>query len=204
MPSSAARRPRARAATEPYNAPPVSGRNSSRRRLRPPGARPGPISAPTSDTARANPTPTRVFSDTTAGTLLFTTGSSDRSQRLNRRRSSQLQLAGQAIGSPASRPTYRCRDKARRRTHVCPGAGLQSDHRQLRRAGRQNFDQGHKLNSFGTLRGRFGTTITPEVIAYATGGLAVGSIRTTARLTGTGLDADGNPRRRWDQRRPAC
>ena len=55
------------------------------------------------------------------------------------------------------------------------------------------FDQGHKLEWFGTLRGRFGTTITPDVMAYATGGLAVGSIRSTVRLTGVGFDADGNP-----------
>jgi opacity protein-like surface antigen len=55
------------------------------------------------------------------------------------------------------------------------------------------FDQGHKLDSFGTLRGRFGTTITPDVMAYATGGLAVGSIRSTVRLSGVGFDADGNP-----------
>ena len=30
-------------------------------------------------------------------------------------------------------------------------------------------------------------------MAYATGGLAVGSIRSTVRLSGTGFDADGNP-----------
>jgi len=56
-----------------------------------------------------------------------------------------------------------------------------------------SFIQGHKLDSFGTLRGRIGTTITPDVIAYATGGLAVGSIRTTVNLSGVGFDADGNP-----------
>src|SRR4029077_6994199 len=55
------------------------------------------------------------------------------------------------------------------------------------------FDQGHKLDSFGTLRGRFGTTITPDVMVYATGGLAIGSIRSSVRLAGVGFDADGNP-----------
>ena len=30
-------------------------------------------------------------------------------------------------------------------------------------------------------------------MAYATGGLAVGSIRSTVRLAGVGFDADGNP-----------
>jgi outer membrane immunogenic protein len=35
-----------------------------------------------------------------------------------------------------------------------------------------------KLDWFGTLRGRVGYTVTPEVIAYVTGGLAYGDIRT--------------------------
>jgi iron complex outermembrane recepter protein len=56
-----------------------------------------------------------------------------------------------------------------------------------------SFDQGPKLDSFGTLRGRFGTTVTPEVMVYGTGGLAVSSIRSTATLSGTGLDAAGTP-----------
>src|SRR5262249_57678066 len=38
-----------------------------------------------------------------------------------------------------------------------------------------------------------GTTVTPDVIAYATGGLAVGSIRTAIDLSGVGFDAAGNP-----------
>src|SRR5262249_9713960 len=55
------------------------------------------------------------------------------------------------------------------------------------------FVQGQKLDSFGTLRGRLGTTIMPDVIAYATGGLGVGSIRPAITLSGVGFDADGNP-----------
>jgi iron complex outermembrane receptor protein len=78
-------------------------------------------------------------------------------------------------------------------TYVCPGAVCNSGIVDFDAPVTANFDQGHKLDSFGTLRGRFGTTLTPEIIAYATGGLAVGSIRTTARLSGTGFDADGNP-----------
>ena len=35
--------------------------------------------------------------------------------------------------------------------------------------------------------------MTQNIIAYATGGLAVASIRTSGRVTGVGLDADGNP-----------
>jgi outer membrane immunogenic protein len=41
-----------------------------------------------------------------------------------------------------------------------------------------------KLQWFGTLRGRLGTTITPTVLLYVTGGLAVGGIKTDGTLTG--------------------
>ena len=61
------------------------------------------------------------------------------------------------------------------------------------------FDQGHRLGSFGTLRARVGTTVTPDVMAYATGGLAVASIKTSGVVNGANfvvtplVDADGNP-----------
>jgi opacity protein-like surface antigen len=61
------------------------------------------------------------------------------------------------------------------------------------RAGDGDVRASHKLDSFGTLRGRFGTTLTPGLMAYATGGLAVGSIRSTVSLADTGFDGDGNP-----------
>jgi outer membrane immunogenic protein len=41
-----------------------------------------------------------------------------------------------------------------------------------------------KLRWFGTLRGRVGMTITPTWLVYATGGLAVGDIETSATLSG--------------------
>jgi outer membrane immunogenic protein len=41
-----------------------------------------------------------------------------------------------------------------------------------------------KLSWFGTLRARLGVTVTPSVIAYATGGVAIGSITTDGRLSG--------------------
>ncbi len=78
-------------------------------------------------------------------------------------------------------------------TYVCPGAICNPSIVDLDAPVTASFIQGHKLDSFGTLRGRVGTTITPDVIAYATGGLAVGSIRTTVNLSGVGFDADGNP-----------
>jgi outer membrane immunogenic protein len=41
----------------------------------------------------------------------------------------------------------------------------------------------HGLSWFGTVRGRLGTTITPNVLIYATGGLAYGEVRDTANAT---------------------
>ena len=64
-----------------------------------------------------------------------------------------------------------------------------------------------RLEWFGTLRARLGATPTPESLIYATGGLAVGRIKTSGSVSGSSLgltdgvtqgvaidvDADGNP-----------
>ena len=64
-----------------------------------------------------------------------------------------------------------------------------------------------RLEWFGTLRARLGATPTPESLIYATGGLAVGRIKTSGTVSGSSLgltdgvtqgvaidvDADGNP-----------
>src|SRR5262249_28847796 len=44
-----------------------------------------------------------------------------------------------------------------------------------------------KLEWFGTLRGRLGVTPTPASLLYATGGLAVGRIKTFGTITGSSL-----------------
>jgi outer membrane immunogenic protein len=44
-----------------------------------------------------------------------------------------------------------------------------------------------KLEWFGTVRGRIGPTITPTILAYVTGGLAYGEVRSTNTITGTNL-----------------
>jgi outer membrane immunogenic protein len=44
-----------------------------------------------------------------------------------------------------------------------------------------------KLDWFGTFRGRVGTTFTPTVLAYVTGGLAYGDVKTTNTVSGTNL-----------------
>jgi len=44
-----------------------------------------------------------------------------------------------------------------------------------------------RLRWFGTVRGRVGGTITPSVLAYATGGLAYGGVDVTDAITGTNV-----------------
>lgn len=44
-----------------------------------------------------------------------------------------------------------------------------------------------KLAWFGTVRGRIGPAVTPTILAYLTGGLAYGEVRSTNTVTGTNL-----------------
>ena len=53
------------------------------------------------------------------------------------------------------------------------------------------FDQSQHLEWFGTLRARFGATITPNAIVYLTGGAAVTGLRTAG--TEFGFDVTGAP-----------
>jgi iron complex outermembrane receptor protein len=132
-----------------------------------------------------------VFSDATLGTPLFAAGSSDSLKGViggvqagyNWQAGNwvaglegDIQMSGQG-----ATPSY-----------VCPGAICNPTVVDFDAPVTAKLVQGQKLDSFGTLRGRLGTTITPDVIAYATGGLAVGSIRTAITLSGVGLDANGN------------
>ena len=69
---------------------------------------------------------------------------------------------------------------------VCPGAicnpglvGVIADPSVL-----ASFEQGQKLEWFGTLRGRLGAAVTPGTLAYVTGGLAVGEVMTSGTVLG--------------------
>jgi opacity protein-like surface antigen len=53
------------------------------------------------------------------------------------------------------------------------------------------FEQGQKLEWFATMRARLGVTVTPDAIAYVTGGLAIGEVMTAGTVFG--FDGDGNP-----------
>ncbi len=48
----------------------------------------------------------------------------------------------------------------------------------------------HKLPWFGTLRGRLGAPVTPDLLAYATVGIAFGEVKTSGTISG--FDAGGN------------
>jgi outer membrane immunogenic protein len=53
------------------------------------------------------------------------------------------------------------------------------------------FEQGQKLEWFATLRARLGVAVTPDAIAYVTGGAAVGEVMTAGTVFG--FDAGGDP-----------
>jgi outer membrane immunogenic protein len=53
------------------------------------------------------------------------------------------------------------------------------------------FEDGQKLEWFATLRARLGVTVTPDVVAYVTGGVAVGEVMTAGTVFG--FDGNGNP-----------
>jgi opacity protein-like surface antigen len=53
------------------------------------------------------------------------------------------------------------------------------------------FEDGQKLEWFATLRARLGVTVTPDAIAYVTGGVAVGEVMTAGTVFG--FDDNGNP-----------
>jgi opacity protein-like surface antigen/outer membrane receptor protein involved in Fe transport len=57
------------------------------------------------------------------------------------------------------------------------------------------LDHTHNLDWFGTVRGRLGVAVSPDLVAYGTGGLAVGGIAHSANIGGVvaGVDANGNP-----------
>ncbi|MFL6833390.1 MAG: outer membrane protein, partial [Xanthobacteraceae bacterium] len=133
-----------------------------------------------------------VFSDTALGAPLFATGSTENLNGLigGAQAGYNWQAGNWVAGVEAD---IQMSGQGATPTYVCPGAVCNPTIVDFDAPVRASFIQGHKLDSFGTVRGRVGTTITPDVIAYATGGLAVGSIRTTVNLSGVGFDADGNP-----------
>jgi iron complex outermembrane receptor protein len=133
-----------------------------------------------------------VFGDATLGAPLFATGSSDNLNGLigGVQAGYNWQVGNWVAGIEGD---IQMSGQGATPTYVCPGAACNPTIVDFDAPVTASFVQGHKLDSFGTLRGRLGTTITPDVFAYATGGLAVGSIRTSVNLSGVGFDADGNP-----------
>ena len=139
-----------------------------------------------------------VLSDTVAGTPLVTTSDSPRLDGLIF--GGQLGynwLAGNwlfGIETDIQRADHRAS-----RSLACAGAICNPA------AGAFGFDAPvngtfeQRLEAFGTLRGRLGAVVTPSAVAYVTGGLAVGKVKTSGNIGGSSLtvtpvvDADGNP-----------
>src|SRR5260370_10113140 len=63
-------------------------------------------------------------------------------------------------------------------TFICPGATCNPGIGDLA----TSFDRAQTLDWFGTVRGRIGATVTPDTMAYLTGGLAVSEIQTGRAL----------------------
>src|SRR5262249_7247835 len=75
-------------------------------------------------------------------------------------------------------------------TFICPGAVCNPGIGDLA----TSFDRAQTLDWFGTVRGRLGATVTPEIMAYLTGGLAVAEIKPAGIVAGfSPFDTDGNP-----------
>ena len=122
-----------------------------------------------------------VFSDFTTGAPLFATGSTDNlNGAIGGIQGGYNWQWGNWVGGIEA--DVQISGQGATPSYLCPGAVCNPGIVDFDAPVTATFDQGHKLDSFGTLRGRFGTTITPDVMAYATGGLAVGSIRSTVRL----------------------
>jgi iron complex outermembrane receptor protein len=72
-------------------------------------------------------------------------------------------------------------------TSVCPGDVCNAFLAPLDAPVTATFEQ--KLEWFATLRGRLGTTITPDALAYITGGVVIGDIKTAGTISG--VDVNG-------------
>jgi iron complex outermembrane receptor protein len=133
-----------------------------------------------------------VFSDpATASQLLATNGSRKLDGAIGGAQGGYNWVAGNLLAGVEADLNY-AGQRARMRAG-CPGevcnpalVGIVSDPSVVALS-----DQGQKLEWFATLRGRLGATVTPNALAYITGGLAVGEVMTAGTVFG--FDGDGNP-----------
>ena len=133
-----------------------------------------------------------VFSDAaTSGQLFATSGARKLDGAIGGAQGGYNWVAGNILAGVEADLNYsgqRARMRASCPSEVCNPAlvGVVSDP-----SVQAISDQGQKLEWFATLRGRLGATVTPDTLAYVTGGLAVGEIMTAGTVFG--FDGDGNP-----------
>src|SRR5260370_28511548 len=133
-----------------------------------------------------------IFSDPASGAELFATGASRQLDgAIGGAEGGYNGVAALWLGGVEGDLNYS--GQRAKRNAVCPGEvcnpaliGVVADPSVL-----ANFEQGQKLEWFATLRGRLGLTVTPNAIAYVTGGVAVGEGMTAGTVFG--FDASGNP-----------
>jgi opacity protein-like surface antigen len=133
-----------------------------------------------------------IFSDTGSGAELFATNGSRRLDgAIGGAQAGYNWLAGMFLAGVEGDLNYS--GQRAKLNAVCPGEicnpgliGVIGDPSVTAK-----FEQSQKLEWFATVRARLGVAITPDAIAYVTGGLAVGEVMTAGTVFG--FDGDGNP-----------
>jgi iron complex outermembrane recepter protein len=133
-----------------------------------------------------------IFSDPASGAQLFATNGSRRLDgAIGGAQTGYNWLAGMFLAGVEGDLNYS--GQRAKLNAVCPGEicnpgliGVIGDPSVTAR-----FEQGQKLEWFATMRARLGVTVTPDAIAYVTGGLAIGEVMTAGTVFG--FDGDGNP-----------
>jgi opacity protein-like surface antigen len=133
-----------------------------------------------------------IFSDPASGAGLFATNASrELDGAIGGAQAGYNWLVGMLLAGVEGDLNYS--GQRARLNAVCPGAicnpdliGVIGDPSVIAR-----FEEGQKLEWFATLRARLGVTVTPDAIAYITGGVAVGEVMTAGTVFG--FDGNGNP-----------
>jgi outer membrane immunogenic protein len=133
-----------------------------------------------------------IFGDPASGAGLFaTTASRDLDGAIGGAQAGYNWLAGMWLAGIEGDLNYS--GQRAKLNAVCPGdicnpglIGIVNDPSVI-----AQFEQGQKFEWFATLRARLAVTVTPDAIAYVTGGLAVGEVMTAGTVFG--FDGFGNP-----------
>jgi opacity protein-like surface antigen len=135
-----------------------------------------------------------LFSDAGMGIPLFATGASSKFQTVigGAQSGYNVQSGNWLLGLETDIQATNARTI---RTDVCPGANCNAATTGLD----VSVQYRHRLDWFGTLRGRLGAIVTPNTLAFVTGGLALAGISHVGTISGSSsavtpvFDDAGNP-----------